>query len=93
MRIQSVLWDMDGVLVDMGEFHYQAWSRTLELSAIPFSRELFRETFGMNNKGVLERLLGYEPDHRLYTIISYKREKLFRQVIQGVPKLKGKIGL
>jgi len=83
MSIQGVLWDMDGVLVDTGEFHYQAWSRTLALFDIPFSRELFRETFGMNNKGILERLLGDETDHRFFTIIIDKKEKLFRQVIHG----------
>ena len=83
MRIQGVLWDMDGVLVDTGEFHYQAWSRTLALFDIPFSRKLFLETFGMNNKGILERLLGYQPDHRFFTIIIDKKETLFRQVIHG----------
>ena len=25
----AVLWDMDGVLVDTGEFHYQSWAETL----------------------------------------------------------------
>jgi beta-phosphoglucomutase len=83
MSIQGVLWDMDGVLVDTGEFHYQAWSRTLALFKIPFSRELFHETFGMNNWGILVRLLGHEPERELYTKISEQKEESFRKVIHG----------
>jgi len=77
---------MDGVLVDTNEFHYKAWSRTLALSDIPFSRELFSETIGMNNKGILDHVLGYEPDHRFYAKICDRKEKLFRQVIHGFVK-------
>ena len=54
---QGVLWDMDGVLVDTGEFHFQAWSQILSEYDIPFTRELFQNTFGMNNAGVVSTLL------------------------------------
>ena len=37
MTIKGVLWDMDGVLVDTGDFHYQAWVHTLDSYNIPFS--------------------------------------------------------
>jgi beta-phosphoglucomutase len=83
MSIQGVLWDMDGVLVDTGEFHYQAWAKTLALFSIPFSCELFKKTFGMNNWGVLTTLLGYKPDEALYDTISDQKEKMFRQAIHG----------
>lgn len=86
MTIRGVLWDMDGVLVDTGEFHYQAWTNTLALHNIPFSREFFRETFGMNNWGILNKLLGHEPDQALYETISHQKEEMFRQVIHGNAK-------
>ena len=28
MTRQGVLWDLNGVLLDTGEFHFQAWWRT-----------------------------------------------------------------
>lgn len=83
MSIRGVLWDMDGVLVDTGEFHYQAWAKTLTLFDIPFSHELFKKTFGMNNWGVLTTLLGYKPEQSLYATISDQKEKMFRQAIHG----------
>jgi beta-phosphoglucomutase family hydrolase len=80
---QGVIWDMDGVLVDTGEFHFQAWSRALPEYGIPFSRELFAATFGMNNAGILAVLLGRTPAPELLAKISDRKEQLFRQAIRG----------
>ena len=79
----GVLWDMDGVLVDSGEFHFQAWSETLPDYGIAFSRESFRAVFGMNNARTLEALLGRPPAPELLAEISDRKERRFRQAIQG----------
>lgn len=86
MDVKGVLWDLDGVLVDTGELHYQAWQRTLAGYQIPYSRDLFRETFGMNNWSVLSLLLGDRLDQDLYEKISGQKEKAFREVIHGQVK-------
>ncbi len=80
---RGVLWDMDGVLIDTGEFHFRAWSQTLSEYAIPFSRELFQATFGMNNTGTLSTLLGRTPTPEFVAEISERKEWLFRQEIHG----------
>lgn len=74
---------MDGVLVDSGEFHYQAWSETLVQHGIPFSRALFQETFGMNNRGILTVLLGHPPEPEIHDEISDQKEMKYRQSIRG----------
>ena len=58
MTAKGVLWDMDGVLVDTGEFHYQAWHSVLAEYGLDFPRDFHRMTFGMNNTGILSRLMG-----------------------------------
>ena len=83
MADHGVLWDMDGVLVDTGEFHFQAWSETLAEHGIPFDRERFRITFGMNNTGILSVLLGRPPAPGLLAEISDRKEDRFRRAIQG----------
>jgi beta-phosphoglucomutase len=83
MTIKGILWDMDGVLVDTNEFHYQAWSRTLALFQIPFSRELFHQGFGMKNWDMLSNLLGHPPEQALFGEINNQKEEIFRQVIHG----------
>jgi len=80
---QGVIWDMDGVLVDTGEFHFPAWSQVLSEHGIPFTRELFRTTFGMNNAGILTVLLGQAPPPELLAEISDRKEQLFRQAVRG----------
>jgi beta-phosphoglucomutase family hydrolase len=83
MGKRGVLWDMDGVLVDTGEFHFQAWSQTLAEYDIPFSRDLFRATFGMNNMGLIAHLLGRKPDPGFIARVSDHKERRFRQAIRG----------
>lgn len=80
---QGVLWDLDGVLVDTGEFHYRAWSKTLSERDIPFNREQFRATFGMNNAGILKTLLGYTAELDVVAEISDRKEELFRRAVKG----------
>lgn len=83
MSLRGVIWDMDGVLVDTGEFHYLAWAEKLGENNIPFSREIFEHTFGMNNWGVLTTVLGNRPDEQLYDRLSGEKEAHFRELIDG----------
>jgi HAD superfamily hydrolase (TIGR01509 family) len=79
----GVLWDMDGVLVSTGELHFQVWTKTLSARNIPFSREQFRTTFGMNNAGILQLLLGENVAPDLIAEISADKENNFRHAIKG----------
>lgn len=83
MILQGVVWDMDGVLVDTGEYHYQSWVATFKNYDIPFSWELFRNTFGMNNTGVLTTVLGRSPDPEYLEEIASRKEAAFRQIVSG----------
>src|SRR4030042_1882212 len=80
---RAVLWDMDGVLVDTGEFHYQSWIEPLSALSISFDRDTFNKTFGMNNTGILTILLGKPPETELLEMVSHRKESLFRDLIRG----------
>jgi HAD superfamily hydrolase (TIGR01509 family) len=83
MKIKGVLWDMDGVLVDTGELHFWSWKSTLAKYGIPFSRQVFQQTFGMNNRGILTLLLGQAPEEELFIRISHQKETAFREAVKG----------
>lgn len=79
----AVLWDLDGTIADTGEAHYQAWAETLAEEGQPFSRELFRQTFGMNNISILSLLYGQTPPPAEVARISDRKERAFRVAIHG----------
>lgn len=79
----AVLWDMDGVLVDTAELHYQTWKQTLAGYGIQFSRQLFNESFGMNNEQTLTRILGRPPEPSFLQESSDHKEDKFRKSIPG----------
>jgi beta-phosphoglucomutase len=87
MTTYGFLWDLDGVLVDTGEFHYVSWAEILPTYGIGFSRAAFNTTFGMNNTGVLATLLGYSPTPEMVDEIGGKKEESFRAAIHGQAQL------
>lgn len=83
----GVLWDLDGVLVDTEEAHYYAWAKALNDHHIPFAREQFRATFGMNNAGILQLLLGSAFTPEALSVIGDEKEHYFREAIRGQAQL------
>ncbi len=79
----AVLWDMDGVLVDTGELHYQSWVGTLHEYGLHFSRETFRRTFGMNNRALVNLVFNQIPSEEFLAKISDTKESLFRRSAHG----------
>ncbi|MBN1254927.1 MAG: HAD-IA family hydrolase [Deltaproteobacteria bacterium] len=80
MTDKGVIWDLDGVLADTGEAHFQAWTRVLSERRIPFDRSCFDRVFGMNNRGTLTELLGRAPTEEELREIADRKELLFRKL-------------
>lgn len=87
MTDYGFLWDLDGVLVDTGEFHYTSWVELLPRYGLSMTRERFTATFGMNNTGVLTNLLGYEPAPEYVAEVGGIKEAAFRAAVKGHGKL------
>lgn len=83
MTPRGVLWDMDGVLVDTEELHFESWAQVLADYDVPFNRELFRQTFGMNNTGTVMALWPSTPSPDLTAQVSGRKEVIFRQILRG----------
>jgi beta-phosphoglucomutase len=83
MTLKAVLWDLDGVITDSGDFHYQSWVQVFTPLGIPFSRETFNQLFGMNNATMLSRYFDPSRDAALMREIAVKKEGLYRQLFRG----------
>lgn len=81
---EAVLWDMDGVIVDTYQGHYSSWLQTLAEVGLPFNEDMFRKTFGMNNRLILNTVFGRTLEEDIIQKISTRKEVIFLQNIKGM---------
>lgn len=62
MSIQGCIFDLDGVLTDTAEYHYQGWQRLADELGVPFDRTRNEALRGVSRRRSLELLL----DERRY---------------------------
>ncbi len=87
IKPSGILWDMDGVLVDTADAHYQSWVDALAAYKVNYDRNLFNATFGMNNQSIVHSILGEDfPDNELLQI-SDQKENAFRAAVKGKVEL------
>lgn len=79
----AVLWDLDGVLVDTGSFHYQAWKQIAAEMGRNLTPEDYRSLFGMTNQDTIAGFLGAAPPENVAEEISLRKEAVFRSLIRG----------
>jgi len=82
MRRAAAIWDMDGVLVDSTEAHFEAWRRMAAARGETLTRERFLPTFGMNNPDAIRVLFGAVPEADARAIATDK-EIEFRRLLRG----------
>jgi beta-phosphoglucomutase len=61
-RIKAFVFDLDGVITDSAELHYQAWSRIASEQGIPFDRDYNELLKGISRMESLEKILKRKPD-------------------------------
>lgn len=93
-RGKSIIWDMDGVLVDTTRYHYQSWLEILKGIRNDFSWEEFASSFGMRNDLIIPKVFKKECSKEEIVSIDRKKEFLFRELAKGKLKpLEGLINL
>jgi len=56
-KIKAVIFDLDGVITDTSEYHYQAWKRLADEEGIPFNRDDNNKLRGVSRSECLKILL------------------------------------
>jgi len=59
--LTGFIFDLDGVITDTAEFHFQAWKRLADEEGIPFTREDNEALRGVSRRESLRRLLKGQP--------------------------------
>lgn len=82
-RSKGVIFDLDGVLVDTGEFHRLSWYDLAKKEDFEMSDELFYSTFGMQNYQIIPMLVGREVTAEELDRLSQWKEQRYRELIKG----------
>lgn len=87
----SVLWDLDGTLVDSGEYHWQSWRDVMAAEGIPLTHQQFLDGFGQRNDRILRQLLGADADPDRIERIADLKEREYRRLARegGLTALPG----
>ncbi|MBV9706723.1 MAG: HAD family phosphatase [Chloroflexi bacterium] len=92
-HIQAVIWDLDGVIIDSGEEHRQAWQRLAREEGVPLSDAQFWATFGQRNDAITAQLWGPLPQQQVQELAD-RKESYFREIIgRTVTALPGSLEL
>lgn len=77
----AVIFDMDGVIVNNGEFHFLSWKKFCDKYNISFSKDEFKNKFfGRTNKKVLPELFGRELSRKEIKSFGEEKEEIYRKI-------------
>lgn len=63
LDIRAIIFDLDGVIADTAEYHYQSWQQLADEEGLPFTRRDNEALLGVSRRESLRRLLkGKEID-------------------------------
>ncbi len=79
---RAFLWDMDGVITDSSEPHYQSWREAFAARGVNYTKEQFTSFFGMRDDLIIRRLLGPVPDDEVRAIEDQKEQR-YRELVKG----------
>jgi len=80
-HLEAVLWDMDGVIADTAEYHYQAWKEIFGERGVAFSKADFMRYFGRRHDTIVRFALGDKLSAAEAQTISEKKQALYRRLV------------
>lgn len=88
---RGVLWDLDGTLVDSGDFHFQSWQIAMGREGETLSREKFAKSFGQKNDQILRNWLGPDATQDKIRQVGDDKEAEYRRLARqhGLTALSG----
>lgn len=84
-KIQAVIWDLDGVIIDSAEEHRLAWHRLAREEGIPYTDEQFWADFGKRNDVIIPKMFGpVSPEHSRE--LADRKEAYFRELVRATAR-------
>ncbi|MBL8168583.1 MAG: HAD family phosphatase [Acidobacteria bacterium] len=90
-RLQAVIWDLDGTLIDSAAYHWQAWQAVMAAENFVISYEDYVADFGKRNDEILRGRLRPDLPEAEIARLSLMKEEHYRALVrrQGLELLPG----
>jgi beta-phosphoglucomutase len=86
----AVIFDMDGVLVDSYQAHFESWRLLYGELGIDYGEAAFAADFGRTSRDILRRTLGDELIENRVGEFDQRKEALYREIIRrDFPAMEG----
>ena len=93
-HLEAVLWDMDGVIADTADYHYNAWRDVFGERGVAFSKADFMRHFGQRHDTIIRFALGDAISREEFDVITReKQENYRRRVADNIRPLPGAMEL
>ncbi|MFX3673134.1 MAG: beta-phosphoglucomutase [Paenisporosarcina sp.] len=88
-NLKAVIFDLDGVITDTAEYHFQAWQALGEEIGVPFTREFNEELKGVSRMDSLEKILALGNKLNDFTqeekkTMAARKNKHYVRLIEGI---------
>lgn len=85
MTLKAVIFDLDGVLTDTAEFHYQGWQRLADEEGFPFSRDKNEQLRGVSRQRSLELILeGRTVEREQFEGMLERKNRHYAELLQAI---------
>ncbi|MEA5618820.1 beta-phosphoglucomutase [Cronbergia sp. UHCC 0137] len=87
-NIRGVIFDLDGVLTDTAEYHYQAWQKLADEEGIPFNRQANEALRGISRRASLMLIIGNRrySDIQIQEMMERKNDYYIELIQNITPK-------
>jgi beta-phosphoglucomutase family hydrolase len=93
-HLEAVIWDLDGVIADTAEYHYQAWRDVFKERGAEYSKADFMPYFGRRHDAIIKAVLGEGiPKKELGAITEKKQRNYRRRVADNIVPMPGAVAL
>ncbi len=84
-ELKAFIFDLDGVITDTAEFHYQGWKRLAGEEGIPFNREDNEQLRGISRRKSLELILkGKEVSEEKMQEMMDRKNSYYQELIATI---------
>jgi beta-phosphoglucomutase len=94
MTRTAVIFDVDGVLIDSYQAHFESWLRMFAEHDVSFTEAEFRKTFGRTSHDIIAALYGSDLTDAEIRAWDDRKEALYRDIIrEKFPAIDGAVEL